>query len=285
MKFLIKWLSGGISCLLLALPAIAQDADLVLRNGIIWTVDESNPRAEAIAAGNGRIIYVGSDTTAEQYVGPNTRVVDLDGKFVTPGFYDNHVHFESTGERIRDVHERYAPGTWIVGGDWSAYETWAVGDVAEAGREVNPDDLYGNLFLPNKAMIDDFTGDRPVLVRRFDRKVYLANSAALDLAGIASGTPDPEGIAVERAANGEPTGALFNPVSGAVESTVLVRDNVRAFFSDIVPEPSRDQRIAETLEAWKRMAEVGVTSLSPVTAMSRRIRFMSIFIARCVTRT
>ena len=276
--------SSLLSLLLFVASVSAQDADLVLRGGVIWTVDDSNPRAEAIAARDDKIIYVGSNDVVERYIGPNTRVVDLGGKLVTPGFYDNHVHFESTGrllyglnlldvsdeagfvERIRDVHARYSPGTWIVGGDWSAYETWAAGDVAEAGREVNPDDMYGNLLLPNKGMIDDFTGDRPVLVRRFDRKVYLANSAALELAGIRPGTPDPQGIDVERSADGEPTGALFNPVSGAVESTVLVRDNVRVFFGDLIPEPSRDQRIAETLEAWNKMASVGVTSYCDITS-------------------
>lgn len=284
MKSLLKLILICAAPLVPVLPAVAQDADLVLQNGFVWTVDHRNPRAEAIAARDGKIIYVGSDATAEQYVGSNTRVVDLEGKFVTAGFYDNHVHFESTGrllyglnlldvsdeagfvKRIRDVHERYAPGTWITGGDWSAYETWAAGDVGEAGREVNPDDLYGNLFLPNKEMIDDFTEERPVLVRRFDRKVYLANSAALRLAGIGPATPDPAGIAVERGSNGEPTGALFNPVSGAVESTVLVRDNVRAFFGDLIPEPSRQQRVAETLEAWKKMASVGVTSYCDITS-------------------
>jgi hypothetical protein len=94
----------------------------------------------------------------------------------------------------------------------------------------------------------------------------MANSAALELAGIGPGTKDPEGIAVERSADGEPTGALFNPVSGAVESTVLVRDNVNALFQEFIPEPSRDQRIAETLETWKIMARVGVTSYSDVTS-------------------
>ena len=284
MIFLNKLLFAGLAWLALVLPANAQDADLVLRNGVVWTVDDHNPRGEAIASLNDKIVYVGSDAGVEEYIGTNTRVVDLGGKLVTPGFYDNHVHFESTGrllyglnlldvsdeagfvERIRDVHERYAPGTWIVGGDWSAYETWAAGDVAEAGREVNPDDLYGNLFLPNKRMIDEFTGDRPVLVRRFDRKVYMANSAALELAGITMATPDPDGIAVERSAGGEPTGALFNPVSGAVESTVLIRDNVGALFRDLIPESTRDQRIAETLETWKKMASVGVTSYCDITS-------------------
>ena len=269
---------------LFASSAWGQAADFVARNGLFWTVDEANPQAEAVAALNGRLIYVGSDAGVDAHIGPGTEVIDLGGAFVTPGFYDNHVHFEGTGRllyglnlldvsdadnfaaRIRDVHERYAPGTWITGGDWSAYETWAEGDVAEAGREVNPDDLYGNLFLPNKGMIDSFTADRPVLVRRFDRKVYLANSAALELAGIRRSTPDPEGIAVERDANGEPTGALFNPVSGAVESTVLVRDNVRTLFDDLIPEPSREQRVAETREAWNKMASVGVTSYCDITS-------------------
>ena len=264
--------------------AFGQTADFVARNGVIWTVDDANPQAEALAAADGRLIYVGTNEGVLRHIGAGTEVLDLGGAFVTPGFYDNHVHFEGTGRllyglnlldvsseenfvaRIRDVHERYAPGTWITGGDWSAYETWAEGEVGEAGREVNPDDLYGNLFLPDKGMIDAFTSDRPVLVRRFDRKVYLANSAALEKAGIGRGTPDPEGIAVQRDSSGEPTGALFNPMAGAVESTVLVRDNVSALYGALIPAPSRAQRVAETREAWSKMASVGVTSYCDITS-------------------
>ncbi|MEM7502842.1 MAG: amidohydrolase [Pseudomonadota bacterium] len=268
------------------LPTVGstQIADLVVLNGAVWTVDDAVPEAQAVASVGENIIYVGDDAGVRAHIGPETQVVDLGGRFVTPGYNDNHVHFASTGrllyglnlldvadessfvERVRDVAERYAAGTWITGGDWSAYEAWAEGDVAEAGREVNPDDLYGNFFLPNKRMIDSFTSDRPVLVRRFDRKVYLANSAALDAAGITANAPDPEGIAVERGRGGEPTGALFNPVSGAVESTVLVRDNVRVLFDAIIPPPSREQREQETLRAWQQMREVGVTSYSDVTS-------------------
>jgi len=263
---------------------LAQPADLVLRNGVVWTVDEDRPRAEAVASVGEKIVYVGSDAGVDAHVGPGTRVIDLQGRLLVPGFNDNHVHFESTGallyglnlldvsderafaSRVRDVHRRYSPGTWIIGGDWSAYEAWGEGEVAEAGREVNPDDLYGSFFLPNRGMIDGFTADRPVLVRRFDRKVYLANGAALDAAGIRKGVPDPEGIAVERDADGEPTGALFNPVAGAVESTVLVQDRVWALYRDIVPPRSRGQRIQETLETWKKMREVGVTSYADITS-------------------
>ncbi len=279
----IRAITAILGCLISA-AGLAQEADLVLRNGVIWTVDDDNPRAEAVASLGDRIIYVGDDAGIGAHIGPDTQIIDLGGALVTPGYNDNHVHFASTGRllyglnlldvsdeaafisRIRDVHERYAPGTWITGGDWSAYETWAEGEIAEAGREVNPDDLYGNFFLPNKSMIDGFTGDRPVLVRRFDRKVYMANSAALAAAGISRNSPDPEGVSVERGRNGEPTGALFNPVSGAVESTVLVRDNVRAHFNDVIPPPSREQMIQETLRAWQQMREVGITSYSDVTS-------------------
>lgn len=268
-----------------AVPAAwAQHADLVARNGKLWTVDDDNPRAEALAVLDGRFIYVGSDAGVERHIGPATEVIDLEGAFVTPGFYDNHVHFESTGqllyglnlldvadesgfvERIRAVNARYAPGTWITGGDWSAYETWAEGDVAAAARQVSSNDGYGSLFLPDRAMIDGFTADRPVLVRRFDRKVYLANGVALELAGIRKGTPDPDGILVGRDKDGEPTGALFNPIVADVESTVLVRDNVRALFDALIPQPSREQRIAETREAWRKMASVGITSYCDITS-------------------
>jgi len=115
-------------------------------------------------------------------------------------------------------------------------------------------------------MIDSFTADRPVLVRRFDRKVYLANGVALELAGIRKDTPDPDGIIVGRDEDGEPTGALFNPIVADVESTVLVRDNVRTLFDALVPKPSREQRIAETREAWRKMASVGVTSYCDITS-------------------
>ena len=278
-----SWLVLSIG-LLVAHTAAAQHADLVARNGKLWTVDDDTPSAEALAVLDGRFIYVGSDRGVEPHIGPDTQVIDLDGALVTPGFYDNHVHFESTGqllyglnlldvadeagfvERIRAVDSRYAPGTWITGGDWSAYETWAAGDVAAAGRQEGSDDGYGDFFLPDRNMIDSFTSDRPVLVRRFDRKVYLANGVALARAGITKGTPDPEGIIVARDASGEPTGALFNPVAAAVESTVLVRDNVRTLFDALIPEPSREQRIAETKEAWRQMASVGVTSYCDITS-------------------
>jgi len=280
----MKHLAIALAALSATALAGAEQADIVFRNGAIWTVDPDNPRAEAIAVSDSKILFVGSEKDVSSYINNDTQLIDLKRKLLLPGFNDNHVHFDQTGRllyglnlldvsgereftaRIKAVDERYPAGSWITGGDWSAYETWAAGDVAEAGAEVNPDDPYGNLFLPDKRMIDGFTAGRPVLVNRFDRKVYLANSRALEIAGIRKGSPDPDGIAVLRDGNGEPTGALFNPVKAAVESTVLVQDNVRAQFADLIPAPSRKLRIKETLSAWEQMSRVGVTSYSDVTS-------------------
>ncbi len=262
-------------------------ADTVLRNGRFWTGNPAQPRAATVAVRDGRIAYVGDEPGAGSFVGPRTRVIDLDGRFAMSGFYDNHVHFEQTGRllfglnlldvstendfvaRIREVHERFPAGTWITGGDWSAYETWAASAVGTVGRQA--DDGYGNLFTPHRDMIDALTGDRPVLVNRFDRKVYLANAAALATAGIGKDGDDPRGIIVDRDANGRPTGVLRNPLEASVDSTMLVTDNVRALFAPLVPAVTREQHIAETIRAWRQMREVGVTSYSDVTSSPRQM--------------
>ena len=104
------------------------------------------------------------------------------------------------------------------------------------------------------------------MVRRFDRKVYLANSVALKKANISKGVPDPEGIVVQRNRFGEPTGILFNPISNSVESTVLIKDSIKEYFSKIMPKISLEQKTAETIETLKKMSSVGVTSYCDVTS-------------------
>ena len=279
-----SWPAVGLATLLAAGTAHAQPADLILTNGNVWTVDADKPRAQAVAARGDTIVFVGGNRGALRLRGPTTRVIDLKGRMLLPGFNDNHVHFDQTGrllyglnlldvsnakdftQRIRQIHRRYPKGTWITGGDWSAYETWSAGKVAKAGRKDDRSHPYGNFFLPDRILIDRFTRDRPVLVNRFDRKVYLANRAALERAGIRKGVPDPKGIVVRRSRSGEPTGALFNPIGGGVDSTLLVKDNVKALFEPLIPPPSRAQRVLETKAAWKKMRQVGVTSYVDVTS-------------------
>jgi hypothetical protein len=273
-----------IVIIILSCSVFSQKADLVIKNGFIWTVDKNNSSHQALAISGDSIIYVGSNIETDRYIDSQTEILDLNGAMVTPGFYDNHVHFESTGrllyglnlldvstekeftKRIRSVNDRFAKDTWITGGDWSAYETWLEGDVSNSKRTKDKSNPYGDFFLPNKKMIDKFTRNRPVLVRRFDRKVYLANSVALKKANISKGVPDPEGIVVQRNRFGEPTGILFNPISNSVESTVLIKDSIKEYFSKIMPKISLKQKTAETIETLKKMSSVGVTSYCDVTS-------------------
>src|SRR5262245_13479144 len=130
--------------ILLALALITtaqqpQTADIILHNGVIWTVDEKNPTAEAVAIKDGKILIVGSNSVALKLRGPNTRVIALKGSFVVPGFNDNHVHFASAAQflelnimraatqdqfvtRVKEVISRLPKGEWIVGGYWGAYD-------------------------------------------------------------------------------------------------------------------------------------------------------------------
>ena len=127
---------------LLALPAIAgaQDADLILRNARIWTGDSTRRSAEALAVRGERLIVVGTNAEADAHRGARTRVIDAGGRFVTPGFIDDHTHFAQAGAlliganlldvstaapfaaRIKAAVARMSPGAWLTGGDWGAYE-------------------------------------------------------------------------------------------------------------------------------------------------------------------
>jgi hypothetical protein len=135
-----------LAVLALAVPQARQSpgapADLVLINGRVYTVDSARPWAEAIAIRGDRIVAAGTTAQVRALAGTQTRVIDLAGKFVTPGFNDGHVHVDSTGalltganlldvheprafrERIAEAAKRLPRGSWITRGDWGAYEQW-----------------------------------------------------------------------------------------------------------------------------------------------------------------
>src|SRR5688500_16140975 len=141
--------------LLSALVVVGQQqpqthADLILHNGVIWTVNEKDPTAQAVAIKDGKFVAVGTNTAALKLRGPGTRVIDLKGNFVVPGFNDNHVHFASAAQflefnimrasaqhefvaRVKEVTSRLPKGEWIVGGFWGAYDQWAAGSTGNQG--------------------------------------------------------------------------------------------------------------------------------------------------------
>jgi predicted amidohydrolase YtcJ len=195
--------------ILAMMPALGAGLypDLVLINGKIWTVNPAQPESEAVACLNGKIAAVGSTAEIRKLLGPHTRVIDLHGKRVVPGFNYAHVHFYFGGfnltsvrlrdarsqsefrDRIRDFAAKQPSGRWITGGEWD-HESWSPAQ------------------LPAKQLVDDATGDHPLFVQRLDGHMGLANSLALKLAGITRETPDPPGGTIVHNSSGEPTGIL-----------------------------------------------------------------------------
>ena len=187
-------------------PSADHPADLVLTRGSIATVDAARSWAQALAVRAGRIVAVGTDAAIEPHVGPATRVVDLRGRTVTPGFQDAHVHPLHGGlARLRcELHEQHGLDTyvrivadyaashpdldWIVGGGWSM------------------DDFPGG--VPQAADLDRVVPDRPVFLTNRDGHGAWVNSRALELAGVTAGTADPPDGRIERDAAGIPSGTL-----------------------------------------------------------------------------
>ena len=194
---------------------VAQEADRVYVNGIVYTVDEAFSRASAFAVKDGEFIYVGDTASARSHVGPETFVVDLEGKTVIPGLHDAHIHIRF-GERelypqIPDIRQTI--------GEWASVErmqevvkrSLATGAGMRPGPEPRWLVLRGwmsDVWEPpvwSKELIDAVAPDNPVYIIRYTHG-SAANSKALELAGITRDTPDPEGGHIKKDENGEPTG-------------------------------------------------------------------------------
>lgn len=195
-------------------------ADLALRGGAIYTVDGARSWAQAIAIDDGRIVYVGTDAGASDYIGPETQVVDLKGRMVVPGFQDVHIHPISGGieaigcdlnaansveeyvATIRKYAEEHPNDTWIKGGGWSMA-------------------AFGPGALARKELIDAVVPDRPVILWSRDGHTTWVNSKALEVAGITRDTKDPPDGRIDRdPKTGEAVGSLQEGASGLVADKV-----------------------------------------------------------------
>ncbi|MES2125090.1 MAG: amidohydrolase [Gemmatimonadota bacterium] len=205
--------------LLLPLPLTAQSADLVLRHATIYTVNAAQPKAQAVAVKDGRILFVGSDAAAARFIGAATKTVDLQGRFVYPGFVDAHAHFTGIGQRemtlnlegtpskaaflakVEAAVKRAKPGDWITGRGW--IETF-----------------WSPPVFPTRHDLDQIAPDNPVVLTRADGHASIANSAALRLAGITRTSAAPPGGAINLDGDGEPTGMLIDAAQGMVRRLV-----------------------------------------------------------------
>lgn len=193
-------------------------ADLVITNANIWTGNQKQPFAQALAVKGDTILSIGTDEHISKYITDQTEKIDANGNFVTPGFIDSHVHFltggfnlssvqlrdaqtpEEFADRIKEFAATQKPGTWILGGDWN-HENWG-GD------------------LPTKEWIDQYTHDHPVWVTRLDGHMSLANSAALKAAGIDNTVKDVAGGTIVRDKKGNITGVFKDRATDLIDVKV-----------------------------------------------------------------
>jgi predicted amidohydrolase YtcJ len=226
-------------------------ADLVIKNANIRTMDAKRSVVRSVAVLNGRIVALGSDAETKSLIGPSTRVVDAGGKTIIPGFNDAHVHFMETGfqlssvdlrdaktpqefvRRIGEFAKKLPKGRWILGGQWD-HENWTPND------------------LPTAAMIDAVTPDNPVWVNRLDGHMALANTVAMNIAGVNKETKDVDGGEIVRKADGTPTGVL--------------KDAAMYYVDAKVPPASFEARLGAAQAMSEHAASLGVTSVQDMSA-------------------
>lgn len=198
-----------------AAAAPAPQADLVIWGGPIHTGVAARPTVQAVAVSKGRIAYVGGRAGAQVRVGPGTRVIDLKGAALFPGFTDSHAHLRGIGERELTLNLEGAASARDVTQRLAAYlaEHRSAGTVI--GRGWIETGWPERRFL-EKGDLDAVAPDLPVLMVRADGHALTANSAALKAAGIDAATPAPAGGQILKGSDGQPTGMLVDNAMGLV---------------------------------------------------------------------
>lgn len=259
-------------------PLQAFAASLVLTNGRIYTGKETQPRAEAVVATDGRITFVGSNADVRARAPANARIVDLRGQTVLPGLVDAHAHLAGIGFRelsfnlegttsLADLQARLKrraaevnePGKWIVGRGWIESQ-WTPPK------------------FPTRADLDAVVADRPVVLTRADGHALVSNSRAFALARIDRSTPNPAGGEILRDATGEATGILIDRAMDLVRRLIPAATEAEtAHALEIGAE--REVRLGWTqvhvagaslgeLAAMRRLTSAGKTKLRLYVAVS-----------------
>ncbi len=219
-------------------------ADLVFLGASVESMVDGSPPADAVAVRGGRIVLVGSTTDARELVGPPTRVVELAGETLLPGFQDAHIHPIEGGMLADacDLHDladapaylhaiaahaaAHPDREWIVGEGW-ALTAFPRGE-------------------PERGPLDDVVADRPAFFYSHDGHVGWANTLALAVAGIDRTTPEPPGGRIVRDAAGDPSGTL---VDGAID-----------LLAPHLPKPTHADRLAGLREAQRQLHALGITA-------------------------
>ncbi|HYP50991.1 MAG TPA: amidohydrolase family protein, partial [Pyrinomonadaceae bacterium] len=233
-----------LSSVFVASAQTKRRVSLLLFNGKVFTADENYSVAEAIAVDGERIVAVGNTRDLRNQF-QAAREIDLQGRLVTPGFNDAHVHFfrgalallnvnlldtKSLSEaqsRVAEKVKTVKPGEWIAGRGW--------------------DHTIWKQSFPTKKDLDQIAPNNPVYLVRVDGHVAWVNSAALRAAGVTRDTKNPEGGEIEKDATGEPTGVLKETAQGLV--------------SRLVPQPTAAQNQTAMEMALDMARRLGITSI------------------------
>lgn len=229
----------------------APAADYVLRNGAVYTADKDDSVREAVAVRGGRIVYVGANAGADAFVGATTRVLDLKGRMVMPGLVDGHAHPMTGGALLRSCNLEYRPLT-------EAEFLSRIQACLDASPNAGPDEFlqvdgwYRQYMRPTgtdptRDTLDKLKTRRPIVVANRDRHSHLANSRALELAGVTEATADPVGGRIARDGKGRPTGILEDAAA----------DLVRRRMPPRTPDDAKKDAEA----AFEALTAAGVTSV------------------------
>jgi len=247
MKFLL-FITTALFLALIPAPQRTQSAaDIVFKNGNVYTANDKAPKAQAVAVKDDKIVFAGTNAAAQKYVGPNTRVVDLKGNTVLPGFTDSHQHLSGVGQREMTLNlegttsledflakvkvrvDQVKPGEWVTGRGW--IETH-----------------WQPPVFPTRWDLDKVSPNNPVILGRADGHGSVANSAALKLANITKDTINPFGGEISKdKQSGEPTGMLLDSAQGMVRVKV--------------PPASADDAERAVVLGVKRDIELGWTQI------------------------
>lgn len=227
--------------------APVRHAETVFENGHVYTMDGSRSWAEALAIADGRIVFVGTNRDARDWVGESTKVVDLNGRMMMPAFQDAHVHPISGGmealacdlnnlatleqyrERIADCARRDPDASWITGGGWLM-------------------SVFGPGGMPQREILDEIVPERPVYLSSADGHTGWANTRALEIAGIDRDTPDPPDGRIDRdPETGEAIGSLQEGAMDLVEAHT--------------PEPDLAARVAGLEYSVGMLNRYGITAI------------------------
>jgi predicted amidohydrolase YtcJ len=202
---------GLAAAFALAVPAIAiaAPADLVIWGGPIYTAVDARPKVEAVAVSNGRIAFAGAKAGAQAMVGPRTKVIDLKGSALFPGFTDSHAHLRGIGERELTLNLEGSKSAAEVAQRLKAWIADHKGTDAVVGGGWIETGWPEGRFL-NRSDIDAVSGDIPVLLRRADGHAVVANTAALKAAHVDETTPAPFGGQILKGPDGKLTGMLVD---------------------------------------------------------------------------